>query len=285
MNATTMNASLRAAAGWRRRLPGWAREPLLHFVLLGLALFAIDHAVSSRRDDPHRIVVTRAVDDEARQIFKGSRGREPNAAELQALRRAYLDNEILYREGLALQVDRGDPTIRERVIFKALSVVDANLRPPPADEKVLRAWFEQHRERYDEPARFDFEEAVMAGTPSEGEVREFAYRLNHGTPGDADAGLRVFKARPRASLVDGYGAPFAEALERAPRGEWQALQTRSGWRAIRVTSASSARPANFDALHGVVRQDWLDATMAAKRTEAVRALGRKYDVVYEGVAK
>ena len=34
----------------------------------------------------------------------------------------WLDNEVLYREGLALQVDKGDPAIRERVIFKALSL-------------------------------------------------------------------------------------------------------------------------------------------------------------------
>ena len=73
-------------------------------------------------------------EEEARQLFKASRGRDPNADELAALRRNWLDNEVLYREGLALQVDRGDTAIRERVIFKALSAVDANVRRPPATE-------------------------------------------------------------------------------------------------------------------------------------------------------
>ncbi len=50
-----------------------------------------------------------------------------------------------------------------------------------------------------------------------------------------------------------------------------------------MNAATPARAADFDTLHGVVRQDWLDAAMAQKRTEAVRALGRKYRVVYEGV--
>ncbi len=84
-----------------------------------------------------------AVDNQARQVFKAARGREPNEDELYALRRVWLDNEVLYREGLALQVDKGDTAIRERVIFKALSVVDAGLKLPPFDDKLLREWFEQ----------------------------------------------------------------------------------------------------------------------------------------------
>ena len=56
--------------------------------------------------------------------------RAPSADELDALRKVWLDNEVLYREGLALQVDRGDVAIRERVIFKALSVVDAGTKLP-----------------------------------------------------------------------------------------------------------------------------------------------------------
>ncbi|MFX6930183.1 hypothetical protein ABTH73_19595, partial [Acinetobacter baumannii] len=91
---------------------------------------------------------------------KASRGREPNAEELAALRRVWLDNEVLYREGLALQVDKGDSAIRERVIFKALSVVDANTKLPAVTDEVLRKWFEGHRVKYDEPPRFDFQEAV-----------------------------------------------------------------------------------------------------------------------------
>ncbi|OYU92683.1 MAG: hypothetical protein CFE45_22365, partial [Burkholderiales bacterium PBB5] len=140
----------------RPALAGWLREPLLHFVVLGAALFAIDHAIVGRSDDPRTIVVDAEVDSQARQVFKASRGRDPDAKELEALRAVWLDNEVLYREGLAMQVDRGDTAIRERVIFKALSVVDANGKPPAVNETALRNWFEAHRARYDEPARYDF---------------------------------------------------------------------------------------------------------------------------------
>ena len=78
----------------------WMREPLLHFLVLGSLLFAVDHWIAGRADDPRTIVVDAAVDGQAIQVFKGARGREPNADELYALRRVWLDNEVLYREGL-----------------------------------------------------------------------------------------------------------------------------------------------------------------------------------------
>ena len=264
-----------------RRLPGWLREPLLHFIVLGGALFVVDHRFMRTGDDSHTIVVGADVDKEARETFTAARGREPNAEELAALHRVWLDNEVLYREGLALQVDKGDPAIRERVIFKALSVVDSNVHLPAANDKVLRAWFEAHRDRYDEPARYDFDEAALSGDSSEPVVREFVAALNTGAPGDAKAGLRVFKGRPRANLVESYGAELARALTEAPASVWQALRTRDGWRAMRVNSISAAKPAVFEALRGVVLHDWIDATAAEQRTAVVRALANKYKIKYE----
>jgi hypothetical protein len=275
-------ASERRSQSGARATPAWLREPLLHFVLLGVLLFALDRWIDAGREDPHAIVVGAAVDREAREIFKASRGRDPDPKELAALRRAWLDNEVLYREGLAMQVDRGDPAIRERVIFKALSVVDANLKAPPLDEQRLREWFESHRGQYDEPARYDFQEAVLSGETGESAVRAFADALNRGAPpADVEAGLRVFKGRPHENLVQSYGADFARALEASPPGQWRAFATRDGWRAMRLDTLQAAKPAAFEALHGVVLQDWTDATMSEQRTAAVRELARKYRVTYE----
>src|SRR5262245_56959708 len=94
--------------------PRWLREPLLHFVVLGGLVFAVDHFLVSKADDPHTIVVGADVDREARETFNASRGQDPSGAELEALRQVWLDNEVLYREGLALQLDKGDSAIRER---------------------------------------------------------------------------------------------------------------------------------------------------------------------------
>lgn len=265
--------------------PAWLREPLLHFLLLGAILFGVDHYLVTRVDDPRTIVVGAAVDDEAKQLFKASRGRDPNAEELAALRRVWLDNEVLYREGLILQMDKGDSAIRERVIFKALSVVDANTKLPPVTEEVLRTWFDARRAKYDEPPRFDFQEAVLSGDASEAGIRAFVDKLNAGTPGEAEAGLRVFKGRPRSNVEQSYGPEFAKALESASPQAWQALKSKDGWRAVRLEQVTPAKPAVFEVLRNVVQQDWTDATMAEQRSAAVRGLMGKYKVIFEGDAK
>ncbi len=266
-------------------LPTWTREPLLHFLLLGALLFGVDHFLSRRGGDASEIVISAEIDEEARQIFKASRGHEPSAEEMTALRKVWLDNEVLYREGLALQLDKGDTAIRERVIFKALSVVDGGTKLPPADDKLLRDWFEKRRDKYDEPARFDFQEAVLGSEAGEAAVRSFVEALNAGTPGDAKAGLRVFKGRPHGNLVQSYGADFAKALEAATPGQWQALASNEGWRAVRLDVSSPAKPAVFEALRGVVLQDWTDATLSEQRSAAVAALARKYTIKVEAPAK
>lgn len=270
----------------RRSWPTWLREPLLHFAVLGALLFGADQALNGRaEDDPRTIVVGTAVSEEARNLFRAARGRDPDQAELEALTRRWIDNEILYREGLALAVDRGDTMIRDRVIFKALMMVESGLKPPVADDATLRAWFVAQRNRYDDPARFDFQEAVMSDDTSEPAVRTFVQALNAGTPGDARAGLRVFKARPEATLVQSYGPDFAKALAAGPVGQWRALPTRDGLRAIRLDAVAAPKPASFEALRPVVLADWTDATMAQARTDAVRVRGKKYELRFEDAAR
>jgi hypothetical protein len=152
---------------------------------LGGLIFAADLALSQGKEDANKIVIGPDVTKSAIDTFEGARGQKPNAEQLEALERVWLDNEVLYREGLSLGVDKGDEAIRERVIFKTLSLIDSKVEVPTPDEATLRAWFESHRNKYDEPARFDFEEAALSNNGSETKVREFAAALNGGTPGDA----------------------------------------------------------------------------------------------------
>jgi hypothetical protein len=167
------------------------------------------------------------------------------------------------------------------VIFKALSIVSADLKLPAIDDAVLRAWFEKNRVRYDEPARYDFQEAVPVGGASEGAVGQLVDTLRTGTPGELSAGLRVFKGRPLANVVQGYGEEFARVLAESAPGQWRALQSKDGWRAVQLVSLSAAKPATYETLRGVVLQDWTDATMSEQRSAAVHALARKYTVKVE----
>jgi hypothetical protein len=287
MSTVIPDSSLQAAATSSRRgpVPGFLREPLVHFVVLGVVLFAVDHYFVTRKDDPNSIVMTLADDAKAREIFRSQRGHDPNAREMAALRDIWMDNEVLYREGLAMGVDKGDEAIRSGVIFKALSIVNADLKIPEASDKQLRNWFEKNRSKYDEPQRFSFEEAALSGDHTESAVRAFVDALNAGTPGDAQAGLRVYKDRPLPTLKPTFGEDFAKELEQVPPGQWRALKSRDGWGAFHLDTVTPPKAASFEVMRNVIRHDWIDDTAAQLRTTAIRDLAKKYKIRVEAEAK
>jgi hypothetical protein len=62
------------------------------------------------------------------------------------------------------------------------------------------------------------------------------------------------------------------------------MQSKDGWRAMRLESITPSQPAEFEKLQNVVAQDWTDAVMAEQRSAAVRALAKKYTIKIEDEA-
>ena len=120
----------------RRR--GLWREPLVQMVVLGVAIFAFDAWRRSGDTDPQTIEVTDTVRQHVASELKVRLGRAPSDEELEAGVQRWIDREVLYREALALGLDRDDPVIRDRLVRKvefiqqsvapAIEVDDATLR-------------------------------------------------------------------------------------------------------------------------------------------------------------
>jgi hypothetical protein len=229
------------------------------------------------------IEVPESAYQEARSLVQGGMNRQATDADLKILIDRWVDNEVLYREGLALSLDKGDTAIRDRVIFKALGVAQAGLELPAYDDKTLRVWFDANHARYDTPARFDFLEAVVAGEQSRERLQAFVDSLNGHGQSDVDSSLNVFKDRPRVNLVGSYGEEFAAALEKAkPAGEWLLLSASSGPRVVRLQQLKPAELASYDSVKDHILQDWKDETMAQMTTREVRQMGKKYSVLRKG---
>ena len=204
--------------------------------------------------------------------------RAPEPAELQVLIDRWVDNEILYREGLALGLDRGDKGIRDRVIFKAHSVTQAGLTIPEIEEDGLRKWFETRRDKYDVPARFDFLEAVVSGDTSPEALKRFVAALNGEGESDAESSLRVFKDRPRSNLLQSYGPDFTAAVEKAAPGKWQVIAGKDGLHVVQLETIKPGQAADFAAIKPEVYQDWRDEATSLKTKELIQDMGKKYTV-------
>ena len=134
-------ADLRVRAASRlSRAKRWLREPLLHFLVAGLALFAIYrmlHPIPEQPDEGNRIVIT---DDDLRQVqiaWRAQWQRFPTPDEMRGLVDSKIREEILYREAMALGLDKGDTIVKRRLAQKMEFLADdiSSLREP-ADRRA-----------------------------------------------------------------------------------------------------------------------------------------------------
>jgi hypothetical protein len=131
------------------------REPLVHFILLGIALFAIfGLAGKIINDNPSqtRIVITPAKIDELVKGFKLDFKRAPDAADLDKLVNDYIREEVLCREAWAQGLDKDDRVIRARLrqrmeFFNDSTAADS---PTPSDGE-LAAFLEKNPQLFKQP--------------------------------------------------------------------------------------------------------------------------------------
>jgi peptidyl-prolyl cis-trans isomerase C len=142
-------------SAFARRLRRAAREPLLHFLILGAAIFAVAD-LRGGSDDQHRIVIDKARVAQLSRTYAQQFGGAPTPAMLRTLIAGDIDEEILYREGLAMGLDRGDEVIRRRVVQK-VQFLEQDLGAPAApSDASLRAFYETHPALYTAPTRVSF---------------------------------------------------------------------------------------------------------------------------------
>lgn len=254
------------------------KEPLVHFVVIGVLLFALDaRRAPEAAAEPKVIVVDAALREELARGFAERRGRAPDDAELAAQIDRWHEDEALYRKGLSLGLERSDPLVRTRIIDKMRMLLSSSATAREPSEEELRARFTAAPERYRREARFDFEQvALAAGEPARAEaLRE---TLAQGADPHAVTGsYRAFTDRSRENVSAMFGAAFTEALASMPARTWQVLASERGVHVVRRTSEAAA-PVTFESVRETVAADWRLDQQRAQVVETLGALKKEYEV-------
>lgn len=278
---------------WLRTL---VREPLVHFLLVGVAVFAVDAArgepdpAPEERDAPtgeRRLERALSLDGERARLaeeWRNARGHEPSEAELDAQLERWIDEEILYREGLALDLDQDDRLVRARVISKMGAVLQAQLLVPEPEEAELRAWFEEHVDRYAVADRIDFSHVFVDGADAAAQRRATGLlaQLEAGASparlGDRFAGGRRYRGRALDDLARSFGDDFAAGLAEQPAGTWALRRSRHGLHLVRVDRREAGATPDFEAARLAVRSDWEEAQRLAAFGDAVAELRGRWRI-------
>jgi parvulin-like peptidyl-prolyl isomerase len=283
------------------------REPLIHFVLLGIALFAVYDVVSGDDAlDPQSRVIN--VDRETLVEFMQYRSAafEPEYFDTQfdalseeqkaELARAYVREEAMAREARALGLDENDYVIRRRLVQKVeYLVADADLDPDPPSEEALRYYYGEHQADFGIPTEYTFThvfadaEIARPGGP-QAEARSLLARLRadgaafNDAPayGDRFPYQRNFVRQNLRPIDDIFGPEFAAALAQLTPGDsWQGpIMSRFGAHLVMLTTQQDARQPEFEEVRAQVLAAVLDERRSNTREALLNELVDQYDVRY-----
>lgn len=272
------------------------REPLAKFLLLGLVVFAGDRLLSgaSGDNDAARIVVTASQQTALRDAFRAEHGRAPAAAELQARLDRWIEEQVLYREALALGLDRKDLIVHRQLTQKMRFLLENTISPANPSAGQLQAWLEQYPQRYGHQPTFSFEQVFLSRGRHGAALREEAARIGAQLAslpsefaglGDAFLTGQVVTDADPVRLRREFGPGFARALQAMPEQTWSGPALSSfGLHFVRVTRRTPFRPASLNEVAERVRLDYQTAQRERFSQQALDRLRQRYKVEIEGAA-
>ncbi|MBI4516008.1 MAG: peptidyl-prolyl cis-trans isomerase [Deltaproteobacteria bacterium] len=275
-----------ARAGVRR----WASEPLLHFFVLGVVVLGGYRWIAPTQLS-NRIELSPAVINGLRQDHVRRAGALPTAEEEAAMVERFVDQEVLYREALALGLDRGDIIVRRRLVQK-MEFLTEDLEPvAEPTEAELQAYMDTHAERYHVPARVSLEQVFASSERSGDRTAATAQQLRAQLLGGAEPAAlgdpfvrgRAFTLLTERDLAAIFGTVFARQVMDLAVGTWsEPLASSYGLHLVRVSQHQPGFLPALGASREQVRRDWLEARRAAVNRAALDRLRRRYDIHIAG---
>jgi peptidyl-prolyl cis-trans isomerase C len=273
----------------------WLHEPLLQFLVIGVLLFVAYSFVTSRSvksQNPNRIELT---EDDLRQLdtaFTAQWLRHPTAQEMGYLIDERIREEVLYREALALGLDKDDTIVKRRLAQKMEFLAEdvSALREPNINE--LRNWIATHSQRFALPSRIWFHHVYFSFDrkgEKAGEAAARAYKQLAGEPIDSPVAKGVADAFmfqdyyadcSEDQVAKTFGSKFAKAVFQLPCGSWQGpVESGLGWHVVWVDSITPVRVPAFEEVEQAVRTDWLAEQTAECKRRAFAIMKSRYEIV------
>jgi hypothetical protein len=270
------------------------REPLVHFLVLGAALFVVSSAVERRRGaTPASRQIVLTVDD-LQQLqfgFAAQWRRPPTREEMIGLIENRIREEILYREALAMGLDKDDTIVKRRMAQKMqfLSEDTAAREPKPGE---LAAWFAANGSMFEQPPRVTFRLLYFSPDKRGPDARrdaETALAKLTGKPEDWPGAAALgdpfmfpdyLADRAPDQIAKDFGPVFAKALFEQKPGAWSGpLESGYGSHLVFVDSLIPGRSSSFEEVEPDVKTAWLAAQKAEAWDKAFREMRSRYELV------
>jgi hypothetical protein len=275
-------------------LKRWLQEPLLHFLLIGAALFALFYQVADPESvADNRIVISEADIDRLITLYERKLQRLPTQQELNGLVQAQVREEILYREALAMGLDQDDTIVRRRmaqkVEFMFNDLIDA---AEPTDEE-LEQFLRDHPDKFMESARTSFTQIYLntdkRGYTAEADAQQLLATLNTNpdvidpaTSGDTFMFGYTFENQSEHQVSRMFGNDFSQSLAKLKANSWQGpVISGYGLHLVYITERSQAWLPPLSDIRDSVLFELLAERRKSANKQFYQTLRERYDIIIE----
>jgi hypothetical protein len=277
------------------------KEPLLHFLLAGAALFGV-YALLNRTPDnsstgtPAQVHISPGDVQWLKENWTTQWRRPPTPEELRGLVTDYLNEQLLAREARALGLEDNDVIVRRRLAQKLIFLIDDTMRRVEPTQDELQRHYEANADRFRSDAHISFAH-IYFSPQRRRDARSDAMDalkllLSDSTDqrsaelGDALLLESEHHNETERSVSNAFGPGFARAVFALRTDTWSGpIESGYGLHLVRV---SFVRDAQVRPLHEVrerVVADWRREQEQSAKQRYLDELRRKYHVVADEEVK
>ncbi len=269
-------------------------DPLLHFLLIGTALFLAFEFFGKPSDNPEQqIIVSQGDISSLEANFKRTWQRPPTHKELDGLIDNRVLDEIAYREAKAMGLDKGDAIIERRLRLKLELLLEdvAGLASPT--EADLQDYLEQNPQAFFIEPQFSFKQIYFSldkqKATAEDRVQETLTALNEAGPeadseqyGDPTLLPGEFPLSSAAIIKRHFGESFVEGLEKGAVGRWFGpLKSEYGLHLVLVGQYNPGRFPDLSEVRTEVERELTAERRDQVKEDTYRKLRERYSVMVE----
>ena len=270
------------------------KDPLLHFLLIGAALFLVFGLIKSPAGiEENRIVITSGDIEALQANFARTWQRPPTESEVSGLIEDRVRDEIAYREAVAMGLDQGDSVIRRRLRMKMeLIVEDVAGLSPPTDED-LETYLGEYRESFRQQPQVSFMHVYLnsdkRGARVEEDAREILTKLSaagidadpesYGDPSMLPKELPLYYIKDIGRL---FGVDFSRQILEVKPGAWTGpVWSSYGLHLVYVRERIEGRDPKLDEVRKEVEREWSALRRKEFKQATYKKLRERYTVTIE----
>ena len=266
------------------------REPLLHFLLIGAALFLYFNLVGgvSEAPDTKRIVVSSGQVEQLVANFTRTWSRPPTPQELDAMVESHVREEVFYREAMAMGLDQNDPMVRRRMRMK-LEFMLEDLSGQDASDEVLSEFLKRNPDGFRDEVQLTLRQVYLNPDQRpdlDNDAGQLLSRLNDGSApdalGDHTLAPRTYQLASQSEIARDFGDDFARQVASLPVGNWNGpVYSPFGAHLVKIEARIDARLPELVEIRDEVLREYLVEKRDQQKNLAYKKLREGYEVMVE----